>query len=362
MNKTGDQLQQRVLALIARGIDQPTSYLEFDQLARAIFAFQFEANPVYRAYCVQQQHTPETVQYWTDIPAVPTQAFKEFALTCFPVEQSIATFQTSGTTQSKSGKHHFQTLELYEAAIQPNFLVHLLPNDARLPMLVLTPAPEQAPHSSLAHMMGVVTKEFGSPESAFYIEGNNLLTEKLVRDLFQMQGAHLPVFLLGTAFAFAHLFECCEKSNLHFDMADGSRVMETGGFKGRSREMPQKDLYALFDRYLSIPASQIVNEYGMTELSTQFYDLTLRTGQQTDRKFVPPWARVQIIDPNTGREAAPSERGMIRVFDLANLWSVLCVQTEDLGVAHETGFEILGRTADTEVRGCSLNAEALSLK
>ena len=264
MNKTGDQLQQRVLALIARGVDQPTSYLEFDQLARAIFAFQFEANPVYRAYCVQQQHTPETVQYWTEIPAVPTQAFKEFALTCFPIEQSIATFHTSGTTQSKSGKHHFNSLELYEAAIRPNFVTHLLPNDARLPMLVLTPAPEQAPHSSLVYMMGVVTREFGSPESAFCIEGDNLLVEKLVRDLFQLQGAHQPVFLLGTAFAFAHLFEYCEKNNLRLEMAEGSRVMETGGFKGRSREMAKKDLYALFGQYLNIPASQIVNEYGMT--------------------------------------------------------------------------------------------------
>jgi acyl-protein synthetase LuxE len=362
MNKTGPQLQQHILGLMARGVDQPTSYLEFDELARAIFAFQFEANPVYRAYCMQQQRTPKTVRYWTEIPAVPTQAFKEFALTCFPVEQSVATFHTSGTTQSKPGNHHFLTLELYEAAIRPNFKSHFLPVDARLPMLVLTPSPEQAPHSSLAHMTGVVTKEFGSPESAFYIEGNDLLAEKLVRDLLELQWAHLPVFLLGTAFAFAHLFEHCEKNNLRFEMAEGSRAMETGGFKGRSREMSKKELHASFEKHLGIPSSCVVNEYGMTELSTQFYDWTIRTGQQTDRKAVAPWSRVQIIDPNTGREAAPSERGMIRVFDLANLWSVLCVQTEDLGVALDNGFEVLGRVADAEVRGCSLNAEALSLK
>ncbi len=362
MNKTGLQLQQRVLDLIARGVDQPTSYIEFDQLARAIFAFQFEANPVYRAYCVQQQHTPATVKYWTEIPAVPTQAFKEFALACFPVEQSVATFHTSGTTQSKSGKHHFRTLELYEAAIRPNFRAHLLPDDARLPMLVLTPSPEQAPHSSLAHMMGVVTREFGSEESAFYVEGNDLLAEKLVRDLLELQWAHLPVFLLGTAFAFAHLFEHCEKNSLPFEMAEGSRVMETGGFKGRTREMSKKELHTSFEKYIGIPSSRIANEYGMTELSTQFYDQTLRAGQQTDRKAIPPWSRVQVIDPHTGRESAPSERGMIRVFDLANLWSVLCVQTEDLGVAHDNGFEVLGRVADAEVRGCSLNAEAFSPK
>jgi len=140
--------------------------------------------------------------------------------------------------------------------------------------------------------------------------------------------------------------------------------METGGFKGRSREVPKADLYALIETVLGIPTTRIVNEYGMTELSTQFYDATLRVGKRTDAKTVPPWARVLIIDPNTGREAAENERGLIRVFDLANLWSMMCVQTEDLGMARTSGtglveFEVLGRAAGAEVRGCSLNAETI---
>jgi hypothetical protein len=121
------------------------------------------------------------------------------------------------------------------------------------------------------------------------------------------------------------------------------------------------DLYELFERFLGIPSARVVNEYGMTELSTQFYDATLQIGRQTDIKEVPPWARVVIIDPNTGREAANEERGLIRVCDLANLWSIMCVQTEDLGVARQNGFEVLGRVAGAEVRGCSLNAEDLKL-
>src|SRR5437867_2357717 len=84
MNKTALDLQQRVLALIARGIDTPTSDAEFDELARAVFAFQFEHNDVYRAYCMQQQCTPSTVTHWKEIPAVPTSAFKEFPIACFP--------------------------------------------------------------------------------------------------------------------------------------------------------------------------------------------------------------------------------------------------------------------------------------
>ena len=121
MNKTALDLQQRVLALIARGTAQPTSDDEFNELARAIFAFQYERCETYRAYCDRLKLTPQTVEHWKQIPAVPTSAFKDFALTCFPVEEAVAEFHTSGTTREKSGRHFFRTLELYEAAICPNF-------------------------------------------------------------------------------------------------------------------------------------------------------------------------------------------------------------------------------------------------
>jgi hypothetical protein len=337
--------------------------LDFGHLSQEMFAFQFERNEVYRAYCEQQKRTPATVRDWREIPAVPTSAFKEFALTCFPSEEAVAEFHTSGTTRAKAGKHFFKTLELYEAAIRPNFSAHLLPDAARLPMFVLTPSPEEAPRSSLSHMMGVVMKEFGAPESDFYVSHDDLIVEKLVHDLLEAQWAHQAVFLLGTAFAFVHLFDYCAKQKLKFQLAEGSRAMETGGFKGRSREMTKTELHVQFETHLDLPSSRVVNEYGMTELSSQFYDESLRVGHQSDRKTVPPWARVLVIDANTGREAAINERGLIRVYDLTNLWSVMCVQTEDLGILREDGkFEVLGRAAGAEVRGCSLTAETLSLQ
>ena len=208
--------------------------------------------------------------------------------------------------------------------------------------------------------MGVVMKEFGAPGSGFYVERGALCVERLVHALREAEQAHQPVFLLGTAFAFVRLFDHCEQHDLIFKMADSSLVMETGGFKGRTREMAKPDLYALFERWLGIPSARVVNEYGMTELSTQFYDRTLREDCQTDRKLAPPWSRMLIIDPRTGQEAAKGKHGLIRVFDLANLWSAMCVQTEDLGLAHDDSFEILGRAVGAEVRGCSLNAESLA--
>jgi acyl-protein synthetase LuxE len=373
MDEIANSLQQRILALIARGVATSTSDEEFDRLTRDIFAFQFERCGPYRAYCEHLKLTPERVAHWKEIPAVPTSAFKEFALTCFPVVEAVAQFHTSGTTREKSGKHYLRTLELYEAAIRAGFAEYLLGyddgegngRDARstktLPMMVLTASPEEARHSSLSHMMGVVMREFGAEDSAYYVEGGQLLIEKLLQDLCEAQWANQPVFLLGTAFAFVHLFDHLAEKNVKLELSPGSRAMETGGFKGRSREIPKPELYVLFERFLGIPRTRVVNEYGMTELSTQFYDLTMQVGRQTDVKEVPPWARVVIIDPNSGREAANEERGLIRVCDLANLWSMICVQTEDLGIARQNEFEVLGRVAHAEVRGCSLTAEDLKL-
>ena len=314
----------------------------FDALTLEVFAFQYEHNPIYRAYCDRQP----PVKHWKDIPAVPTSAFKDFAMTCFPVEEAVAVFHTSGTTREKSGKHYFKTLELYDAAIRPNFVAHLQPGN--LPALILTPSPEEAPHSSLSHMMGVVGND-----AEYFVENDTLLADRLKQRLCEMQWANQPVLLLGTAFAFVNFFE----TNPRLELPEGSRAMETGGFKGRSREISKKELYRMFAEQLGV--HQVVNEYSMTELSTQFYDE--RPG--SDVKDVPHWSRVLIIDPATGKEARPGERGLIRVFDLANLWSAMGIQTEDLGIAHADGrFEVLGRTAGAEVRGCSLNAESFRPK
>jgi hypothetical protein len=105
MDQAALDLQQRILALIARGMAQATTDEEFDRLAREVFAFQYERCAPYRAYCERLKLTPETVAHWKQIPAVPTSAFKDFALTCFPVEEAVAEFHTSGTTREKAGKH-----------------------------------------------------------------------------------------------------------------------------------------------------------------------------------------------------------------------------------------------------------------
>jgi hypothetical protein len=151
--------------------------------------------------------------------------------------------------------------------------------------------------------------------------------------------------------------------------------METGGYKNRSRSMPKAELHQLITERLGIPSSRIICEYGMSELSSQAYDLgapasrrqvfsnatkelaggTLALPGYATRHFhFPPWARVQIISPETGCEVADGETGLIRVFDLANVFSVMAIQTEDLGIRRDENFELIGRAALAEARGCSL--------
>ncbi len=323
-------MQSRILEFIRTGKG------DFGELAMEVFEFQRERNPVYRAYCDRQ---PKPT-HWKDIPAVPTSAFKEFAIACFPVEEAVAVFHTSGTTRGQAGKHYFKTLELYEAAARPNFESHLLVERASCSFAV-SPATlnEQDARSTDLSVMSLIPAD---PHSSLAYMASLFRPQPFRTDVAE------PVIVLGTAFAFMNLFD----AGVRAKFPAGSRAMETGGYKGRSREVPKRELHRLIRERLGI--EYVINEYGMTELSTQFYDE--RPG--SDIKDVPHWARVLVIDPATGREARPGERGLIRIFDLANLWSAMCIQTEDLGVAHADGrFEVLGRAAGAEVRGCSLNAE-----
>lgn len=136
--------------------------------------------------------------------------------------------------------------------------------------------------------------------------------------------------------------------------------METGGYKNRSRTMTKTELHALTTERLGVPPSHIICEYGMSELSSQAYAVTNDTKTTYHSSLVthhfqfPPWCRSQIISPETGREVADGETGLIRVFDLANVFSVMAIQTEDLAIRRGDGFELLGRAQLAEPRGCSL--------
>jgi hypothetical protein len=339
----------------------------FNGLALELFRLQFDHNAPYRRHCEAQGLTPATVQQWPDIPSVPTAAFKEWEMSCLPARQRTAVFHSSRTTGQHPSRHFHsdESLAVYELSLWPWFAAHLLgPDCARRDwqLVMLTPSPRQAPHSSLVHMFETVRRRVGSGKFSGHIGADDSwsVDTKAVTDaLMRGPAAKQPVILLGTAFGFVHLLDDLAAEGLKLVLPKGSRVLETGGYKGRCRSLPKAELHRLITQRLGIPSSNIVCEYGMSELSSQAYDQVAGQGTRAprDRRFhFPAWVRVQVVSPETGAEVAEGETGLLRIFDLANVFSVMAIQTEDLGVRRGEGFELIGRAALAEPRGCSLMA------
>jgi hypothetical protein len=383
---------------------------EFNVLALELFALQFKHNATYRKICEARNLTPNGVGHWTQIPVVPTSAFKELELTCLAPAERTAVFHSSGTTEQRPSRHfhNAESLAVYETSLWPWFQANVAigaPNsdsacfqsgivraDSEIgallarhyQLVILTPPAAQAPHSSLVHMFETIRRKLGAAETAFVgklaADGSWTLDFAAAADLLsprrQAPDAR-PQLLLGTAFSFVHLLDWMAEQNLQFKLSPGSLVMETGGYKNRSRSMPKTELHQLITERLGVPPSHIICEYGMSELSSQAYALGALASRRrvfpgatkelagatpalpvsVTRHFsFPFWARVQVISPETGNEVAEGETGLIRVFDLANVFSVMAIQTEDLGIRRAEHFELIGRATLAEPRGCSLMA------
>lgn len=335
---------------------------DFGHLALEVFAFQYRQNPAYRRFCDGRGITPESIGAWEEIPPIPTAAFKLVDLTCAPPERM---FLTSGTSQGSEqrGRHGFPWLEVYHSSLLTSFTAHLLPDGARPRMLILAPSPDLLPTSSLSHMLEVVREAYGGKDSVYFVGERGIDLTGLLRTLREVEARQEPVCLLGSSFAFVHLLDVCHQKGWRFRLSDGSRLMDTGGFKGRSREVSREELLRLYEEVLAIPEAFCINEYGMTEMGSQFYDNALRDRMHERSrvrfKEVPPWVRTRILDPATLEEVPPGEVGLLTHYDLANCGSVIAIETEDLGFRIEEGFEVLGRAPGAEARGCSLTIEEL---
>ena len=355
-------LQAELLAWMREGEAEQAAEERFARLALALFRFQFEHCAPYGRFCRGRGVEPDGIATWREIPAVPSGAFKELTLCSFPPERAVHVFRTSGTATARRGALHLDSLELYEASLLAIFRRYMLPElgpGERARLRILAPSPGEVPDSSLAHMFGTVLAELGDAESGFDVLGGELQVDTLWAALERAAADGCPVALCGTAFAWVHLLDAAAARGLQIALPRGSRAMETGGFKGRSRTVTRTALYAGVERTLGIPPERIVNQYGMTELGSQFYDGVLRWPDRPRAKGGPPWARVWVVDAGSGREVAVGEVGAIRILDLANLPAVGAVQTSDLGRRSARGFEVLGRAAGAEQRGCSVAADAM---
>lgn len=326
---------------------------DFDRLALHLFAEQHAGNAAFRRFCQLRGVTPRTVKSWRDIPAVPITAFKEVTLSCAPADAAERVFMTSGTTRGDvKGRHFHPTLAVWDASMARTFAAGFMRGTPRLRMAILFPNEQEMPNSSLAHYLALAKEKFGTADSLYAVGLQGMHADPLRRMLRESERTGQPCALLGASFSFVHLLDEFARRGETFRLPAGSRLLDTGGYKGHSRELPLEEFYAALSTTFGVPRALCINMYGMTELSTQLYDDGNAVVPSV--KSGPHWLRSRLVDPLSGREVPRGERGVLVHCDLANFNSVTTILTEDVGVAVDGGFLLLGRAEGAQAKGCSL--------
>jgi len=354
-------LHARALALITRLRGGGRDDHARDRLLCDLLREQSERVEAYARLC---RHHGVGTQLNTDrpsnFPALPTDVFRYARVAAHSTATDKRVFRTSGTTNGRRGEHALSDLALYDAAAR-TFAEHaLFSGVARSRLIILAPDEHAAPDSSLSYMLSRFVDWFGTDDSAFVWRDEQLELEELGRMLDDACAHTTPVALLGTSFAFVHAED--RLASTRWTLPRGSRLMQTGGFKGKSREVAPEALRgALAERY-GVPESHVIQEYGMTELCSQMYEASLLdelAGRESAprRMVAPGWVRVTAVDPETLEPVAAGEIGIARIDDIANVGSVCAIQTADRIRMIDDGFVLLGREPGSVSRGCSLATE-----
>ncbi len=347
---------ERILAYVA----DPAAD-RFEDLALAVFRHQFEHCAAYRQFCLRRGAGPETVGDWQAIPPVPIVAFKHAELCCGTPER---VFLSSGTTAGPEvrSRHLMPDVRLYHRSAVGGLQRFVFPDQPRMRLVSLIPSPDEQPHSSLSQMVAWAMESFGDEHSAYVADAQGLRLEGLIEALRESESAGHPLALFTTTGALIRAIDGLRAGDLTVRLPHGSRLMDTGGDKGAPRQLSRAGLLHAVWNAFAIPGYFFVNEYGMAELSSQYYDSVIadRVGGRHAgrRKLGPHWARIAVLDPLTLAPTAPGEPGLLCHFDLANAGSAMAVLSEDLGVLDGDGFQLLGRAPGAELRGCSLQTAA----
>ena len=309
---------------------------EFTEVALAVFKHQFIHNKVYRSFCDLLYIHPSSVLAVEEIPFLPIQFFKSReVLSSLDEVQEI--FTSSGTTGSSISKHLVTDINLYKESYLKGFS-HFYGNIEEYTILALLPNYLEREGSSLVFMVADLIQKSKKPESGFYLDNMQELVEKLT----ELDKTGQKTLLIGVSFALLDLIEM-QQFNLK-----NTTIMETGGMKGRRKELVREELHAILKDGFGV--TEIHSEYGMTELLSQGYSKGNGVFE------TPPWMKILTRDTEDALSInASGKNGGINVIDLANYNSCSFIATQDLGKVHENGtFEIIGRFDNSDIRGCNL--------
>lgn len=307
----------------------------FDQLALEIFQFQYDNNTVYRDFANAVGKTPDRVSVIDEIPFLPVRFFKTHKVVTTYFEPATV-FESSGTSGMIKSRHFIKDLNLYEQSFTQSFEMFYGPV-ADWCIIGLLPSYLEKGNSSLVYMTDRLIKKSLHPESGFYLYD----FEKLIDRLNGLEKSRQKTLLLGVTFA---LLDLAGKFSMPLKY---TTIMETGGMKGRRKEIIREDVHNQLKKAFSIKT--VHSEYGMTELMSQAWS----KGEGVFK--CPYWMKIVVRDEEDPFTIRRHGSGTINVIDLANIWSCSFIATDDAGIVDPSGnFFVLGRIDGSDLRGCSL--------
>lgn len=310
---------------------------EFASIALEVYNFQFSNNPLYQQFCKAVHKTPETVQQLSGIPFLPISFFKTHVIKTTDFNFQTV-FKSSGTTGSATSMHYVKDVDLYIKSFSEGFQ-KFYGSPKNYCIIGLLPSYLERENSSLVFMADHLVKESGHKKSGFYLYE----FDKLDQTIKELEAAGQKTIVIGVTYALLEFGKTFPQK------LSSTIIMETGGMKGRGKEMTKGELYAEFKTLFGV--QHIHSEYGMTELLSQAYSIN-------GRFFTPPWMKIFLrdeTDPFKIFNSHQSASGAINVIDLANLYSCSFIATDDIGKTQTDGsFEVLGRMDSSDIRGCSL--------
>ena len=322
--------------MLAERIFNISTQKDFNEITLEVFSYQFQHNPVYREFCQLLNRNPKNVSRVEDIPFLPIEFFKKKKIISSKKPAEII-FTSSGTTGSTTSKHYVTDLNVYEKSFLKAFEI-FYGNPEDIVILALLPSYLERQGSSLIYMADSLIKRSKYPESGFYLDNLEILQHQLK----ELDKSGKKILLLGVSFALLDLVETYD-----FDLKN-TTIMETGGMKGRRKEMIRQELHEILAKGFGV--DKIHSEYGMTELLSQSYSKGNGVFE------TPPWMKILIRDPEDALNYLPERKtGGINVIDLANFNSCSFIATQDLGRKTDADLtEILGRFDNSDIRGCNL--------
>lgn len=313
------------------------SALSFNETVQESFQFQYKNNPVYKSFCEALNIKSVKASTIEPVPFLPISFFKTHRVDSTEFIPEML-FESSGTSQTIQSKHYVKSLALYEEAFTKGF-IQQYGSPENYCFLGLLPSYLERSHSSLVYMVQKLMEKSKHPMNGFYLSNFQELANKL--QLLEKEGQ--PTILIGVTFGlldFAEQYQVSLKNTI---------IMETGGMKGRREEMTRQQVHLQLKKSFSVET--IHSEYGMTELLSQAYS-------KADGIFhCPPWMKVLVRDEDDPLHISTTGKGAINIIDLANVYSISFIATDDVGEVFEDGsFRVLGRMDNSDIRGCSLLA------